>query len=391
MREIRIAVFGALVAACVGSLPIVAFAAVPPLPPSGFTATPLDRMVSLQWSAPSGNPNQLPTSYSLTYSPGGGAAQTYSAITRAATVSGLTNGVLYTFYLTAIGPGGASQPATATATPVGPSPSPSPPPPSPTPTPTPIPTIAPQPTPSPTPQGGIGVDPAAAPATSRVNVFGSGLPPTADLPLLFDGVAFDHAATDASGNLAKSVGIPDTASVGDHLICVDEGAAGKVCANFHVTPPAPSPTPAASPTAASSPSPSPVASPTPIALAVQPPPNSGSSPLGFITRPPFIFFPILLLLAALGWFVYWLWTQRPGPALGEVTVVHKAAPPRTWSQEAPPAVTPPPTGAPAPAPAPPPAIHYETPAGPKAPPPPSLGPGAPSTADVPPDLPEALD
>jgi len=321
VREIRIAVFGALAAIALAILPIPGLAIGPSPKP---TATPAPSPTPAPTPAPTPTSTPLPT-------------------------------------------------PTATPSPI----------------PTPTPTIAPQPTPSPTPQGGIGVDPAAAPAASRVNISGGGLPPNADLPLLFDGVAFDHAATDASGNLAKAVGIPDTAAPGDHLICVDEGAAGKVCAHFNVTAPAASPTPVASPTSAPSPSPSSSASPTPIALAVQTPPSSGSSPLGFITRPPFIFFPILLLLAALGWFVYWLWTQRPGPPLGEVTVVHKAAPPRTWSQEPPPEVTPPPT--PAPAPAPPPAIRYETPAGPPAPPPPSLGPGAPSTADVPPDLPEALD
>jgi hypothetical protein len=110
--------------------------------------------------------------------------------------------------------------------------------------------------------------------------------------------------------------------------------------------------------------------------------------LGTMSQPPFVFFPVVLLLAVLGGLGYWLWARRPGGAeISEVTILHRA--PTLREYESPPAAAPePPALAPAPAPP----IVYESPhSSPAKIESPPRPPAAPSGADVPPDLPEASD
>ena len=230
----------------------------------------------------------------------------------------------------------------------------------------------------PTPQGQISINPASAPPATRVMLSGQGLPANQTLQVVFDGNPLDSLFTDGSGNFAKEIAIPDTATGSGHQICVVEPSQGNVCANFTLQAPQPSPTPQPSP----NPTPSPNPSPEPVSTAGATG-AGGSTPLAALMRPPFVFFPIVLLLAGLAWLAWYLWSMRPVPAIGEVTVLHTAVPARIYE----PAPPPPPAATP---PAPPP-VFYEEPRahGPAPPPPPRAAP--PSGADVPPDLPEASD
>lgn len=231
-----------------------------------------------------------------------------------------------------------------------------------------------------TPQGSLALDPAAAPAGSSVKLSGTGFPAGQSFPVTLDGTEVTQAPADGNGVIAIVLNIPAQTPPGGHVVCVSE-AAGNLCANLTVQP-APSPSPSPSPS--TSPSPSPSTSPTDA----PPPASTGGTGsltlLGTITRPPFVFFPILLLLALVGGIAYLLWSRRPGLEISEVTVQHRA--PTLREYEAPMAPRPEPE-TPAPAP-----IHYES-AEPRLPTPAAEDrpPAPPSGADVPPELPEASD
>jgi hypothetical protein len=237
----------------------------------------------------------------------------------------------------------------------------------------------PTPTPVPTPRGSILLNPGSAPPTVRVNFSGSGLDPNAILAVLFDSTHLVDLNTDASGNFAVQLAVPDTAPPGTHQVCVGE-TNGNVCSAFTVEA-APAGTPTPSPSA--SPSPSPSASPSGSA-ALATPDTGGSSPLSLLTKPPFVFLPIIAAIGLLAFLGLYLWRARPTPPIGEVTILHKAPAPRVYDQDAPPPPAPPPAPPKAP-------IVYESPTAPPSTPPPARPPAPPSGADIPPDLPEASD
>jgi outer membrane protein assembly factor BamB len=91
---------------------------VPPLPPSGLTALAKHQKVLLSWAA---SPSSNVAEVQLRYGPTGGSfgAPVSLGLATAATVTGLTNGVTYTFEIRALDTDGdLSAPATAMATPV---------------------------------------------------------------------------------------------------------------------------------------------------------------------------------------------------------------------------------------------------------------------------------
>jgi len=223
----------------------------------------------------------------------------------------------------------------------------------------------------------IFLNPASAPPSTHVNLSGSNFPPSATLNVLFDGTEISTVKSDAGGSIpVTAIVIPDNAAVASHQVCVEFTQGVNVCAAFTLEPPvSPSPSPAASPSP--SPSASPTSTPAPVATS-----TGGVSPLAVMTRPPFVFLPIVAVVGLILFLSLWAWLSRPGPPLGEVTVHHLAPSPRSYESTplAPPA-------APEPRPEP---IVYESP---ESSPPPSAAPPPPppSGADVPPDLPEASD
>jgi hypothetical protein len=233
------------------------------------------------------------------------------------------------------------------------------------------PTPTPTPTPVLTPRGSIFLNPGSAPATSRVTFSGSGLDASQILAVLFDGNHVGDINTDGSGNFTIQLAVPDTAPPGNHQVCVTESN-GNVCSGFTVeTGAATAPAPSASPSPSPSPS-GPAVAATPDA--------GGSSPLALLIKPPFVFLPIIAAIGLLAFLGLYLWRVRPTAPIGEVTILHKAPPPRVYDQDAPPPPAPP--KAP---------IVYESASGEVPAPPPARPPAPPSGADVPPDLPEASD
>ena len=230
----------------------------------------------------------------------------------------------------------------------------------------------------PTPQGSVLIQPNSAPPSSTVVFSGSGLPANQAFDVLWDGTQLAQVNTDGGGNFTANLAIPDNATGAGHTICVHE-LPGNVCATFTLEA---KPTPAPSPTDTPSPTPSPSPSPAPV-LVAPPAGGGGISLLALLTRPPFVFLPILAVVGLLALLALWLWRARPTPPLGEVTVLHRAPQPREYE----PLAAPPPPAAPPPAP-----IAYESAPGPAwAPPPPVTRPAPPSGADVPPDLPQPTD
>jgi YVTN family beta-propeller protein len=98
--------------------------AVPPDPPLSPTATAGDGAASVRWSAPAPTGTEPILDYTATSAPGGHTCTTPDASTRACTVTGLTNGMTYTFTVTARNAAGSSSPSAPSnpVTPLGPVP-----------------------------------------------------------------------------------------------------------------------------------------------------------------------------------------------------------------------------------------------------------------------------
>lgn len=198
--------------------------------------------------------------------------------------------------------------------------SPTPPPTTPTPAPTP-------PTPTPTPVNAfIGLQPAGGGPATQITVTGSHFLPGEGITLFWDDQSRVAGATvaDGSGNFTKVVVPFSGDKPGGHRLCVTQPPGP--CANFALEGPA-TPTPADSPTPipSPSPSPSPLPSPSPSPSLLPAAPPSG---LDIISRPPFVFVPIVGLLGVLGVLAYWVYraSRRP-PAVPSATVYHRSVRP----------------------------------------------------------------
>jgi len=172
----------------------------------------------------------------------------------------------------------------------------------------------------------IGLAPTAGVSTTKITATGQLFLANEAITLYWD--ASNHVAasvvTDANGSFVKTV----KPFAGDkpkvHKLCAS--VQPKPCANFTLQAP-PTPTPAVTP--------SPDVSPSPAETPQASGPRTGGggnggglSGLDIITRPPFVFLPIIAILGLLGVLVFWaVTTRRRPPAPAAATVVHRATRP----------------------------------------------------------------
>ncbi|HSP09455.1 MAG TPA: hypothetical protein VLU92_07670 [Candidatus Dormibacteraeota bacterium] len=262
--------------------------------------------------------------------------------------------------------------------------------------PTPSPTPTPPPSPSPIPANAfLTLDVATGPVNTDITVSGGAFLASEQMTLYWDPPSTKVAGganADPSGNFTTHVKPFAGDAPGIHHLCAS--VAPFPCANFTLVAATPSPSPSPSPSPDASPSPSPSPSDTPTALSSPTPGAATLSGIDLITRPPFVFIPIIGVLAILASLAYWLFSvfrRPPAPAaLPAAAVVHRATRPDYAAEFG----TPPP--APAPVPPPPSAWDDMATAPPVAPTPPPAAPvepeppvsDLPSAPDGPPDLPE---
>ncbi|MGZ6343618.1 MAG: hypothetical protein ACXWOT_11460 [Candidatus Limnocylindrales bacterium] len=257
---------------------------------------------------------------------------------------------------------------------------------------------SPSPSPSPIPANAfLTLDVATGPASTSITVSGGAFLANEQMTLYWDPPSTKVAGganADASGNFTTHVKPFATDAPGVHHLCAS--VAPFPCANFTLVAATPSPSPSPSPSPDASPSASPSTSPSdsPTGISSPTPVATTLNGIDLITRPPFVFIPIVGVLAILVSLAYWLYSvfrRPPAPAaLPTAAVVHRATRPDYTAEFG----TPPP--APAPEPPPPSAWDDVMPAAqpPAAiPPVPPAEPQAPvsdlpSGPDEPPDLPE---
>jgi Fibronectin type III domain len=372
--------------------------ATPPSRPNNLGATQTGPgQVRIDWTPPTTNGSMADgsaasiTRYNIAVNPGGTAVQV-PATTLTYSKSGLADNITYTFAVSATN----TRPTTGAAAVA----------------------YAPLPT-----GASIGLNPTAGRSTTAITVTGQLFLKNESVTLYWD--LSTHVAasvvTDDTGAFTKVV----KPRAGDlpkvHRLCAN--VQPKPCANFTLQA-APKPTPV-SPSPLESPSPSPTD--TPQASGARPGGGGGINGLDFITKPPFVYLPIIGIIGLVGLLAYWLVSsrRRPMPPASSATVVHRAtrpdymapfptaggAPPApqaapqpsAWDapiQPPPPIQAPPPVQPPAPPPFQPPPTPYTPPpvppqATPPAPPPRTVEwpapPNPPAAPDEPPDLPQPSD
>ena len=369
--------------------------ATPPGPPTNLGATQTaPGQIRLDWTPPTSNGSMPDGStpnidhYDISYSPGG-VSHRVPASTLTYTASGLADNITYTFKVTAT----STRPATSPAATV----------------------YAPLPT-----GASIGLQPTAGGPTASITVTGQLFLKNESITLYWD--TSTHIATsvvsDDTGAFTKVIKPFKGDKPKVHRLCAN--VQPKPCANFTLQGP-PTPTPGVTPPPIETPTPVPTPIDTPQASG--PRTGGGISGLDIITKPPFVFLPIIGIIGLIGLLAYWVLSRgrRPtGPT--SATVVHRAtrpdymapfgaagtppaaaqypAIPSAWDapiQTAPPVQAPPvqPPAAPyAPAPYVPPPVPQPPPA--PAPPPAApprnvewpAPPSPPAAPDEPPDLPQ---
>ncbi len=378
--------------------------ATPPGRPTNLGATDLGSgQIRLDWTPPTNNGSMADgstagiTRYNITVNPGGTKA-VVPGTTLTYTASGLAANLTYTFSVSATN----SRPTTGAAAVVY----------------APVPTGA-----------SIGLNPTAGRSTTAITVTGELFLKNQSVTLYWD--LSTHVAaklvTDDAGAFTKVVK-PRTGDVPKvHKLCANV-LPKPACATFTLQA-APKPTPA-SPSPSDVPSPSPTDTPQASGTRLGGG-GGGISGLDIITRPPFVFLPIIAIIGILGVLVYWLLSRRRQlPPASAATVVHRATRPdymAPFPTAGGPPVAPPPPAQPSAWDAPiqslppvqpyvPPAVQPQPPAAPYAPtpyvpppvppqaPPPAAPPAAPprtvewpapqnppAAPDEPPDLPQPSD
>jgi hypothetical protein len=184
------------------------------------------------------------------------------------------------------------------------------------------PSPSPSPSPSPTLTPSINLNPPAGAPGTTVNVTGTQLPANQAFSVIWDNNrsrVLGSGKADGSGNFTTNVQVPDD-KVGGHGICLTQPA--NVCAAFTVQP-KPTPSPSPSPTPTPTPRPSPSRSPSPSPLPPAANQTAQVNGLTLLFQPPFVFFPLLVLLALVVGFGIWVRTLfKPREPELEASVSH---------------------------------------------------------------------
>ncbi|HYM96792.1 MAG TPA: hypothetical protein VET26_05810 [Candidatus Sulfotelmatobacter sp.] len=234
----------------------------------------------------------------------------------------------------------------------------------------------------------------AGPAGTTITVNGGSFLPNEQTTLYWDPPSTKvagSATADGSGNFSTHVKPFAGDALGVHRLCAS--VPPSPCANFTLEAAVPTPSPSPSPSPDTSPSPSPSAATSPTPLESPTPAAATLNGFDVISRPPFVFLPIVGAMAILISIAYWILSivRRPRPvAMPTAAVVHRASrPDYTAAFGAPPP--------PAPAAAPPPSAWADVlptgipPSTPPAAEPEAASPELPPAPDEPPDLPEPVE
>jgi nitrate reductase NapE component len=225
-------------------------------------------------------------------------------------------------------------------------------------TPTPTPTHAPTPSPTPDSSGQLSLSPSLGAAGTTITVQGTSFRPGEQITLYWDSPSTPLGPVTADGQGALKVDVKAPAGdLGQHSVCAVEP--NQVCAIFKLeAAPTPTPTPSPSDTPTPGAAATPAASAQPTVLPDAPAGSSHPSAVSSLLSPPFVIFPILVVLALVGGCAYWIWLgshsrRRPVPATVTHRSVHPMTPPALPVQpgpltavQAPPAPPSPPTSAP---------------------------------------------
>ena len=275
--------------------------ATPPGRPTNLGATDLGSgQIRLDWTPPTDNGSMADgstpdiTRYNITVNPGGASTQV-PGNTLTKTVSGLADNITYTFAVSATN----TRPVTGAAAVVY----------------------------APLPAGAtIGLQPTAGGANTSITVTGQLFLKNETMTLYWD--LSTHVATtvvtDDTGAFTKVI----KPFAGDkpkvHRLCAN--VQPRPCASFTLQG-APTPTPGVTPSPIDTSSPTPGPTETPQASGVRSG-GGGISGLDIITRPPFVFLPIIAIIGILGVLAYWLLSRRRQmPPASSATVMHRATRP----------------------------------------------------------------
>src|SRR5487761_62298 len=275
--------------------------ATPPGRPNNLGATQIGSgQIRLDWtppttngSMPDGSTAQI-TRYNITVNPGGTRA-VVPATTLTYTASGLADNVTYTFTVSATN----TRPTTGAAATV----------------------YAPLPT-----GASLGLQPTAGVSNTAITVTGQLFLKNESITLYWDFTT--HVAgsvvSDDTGSFTKDVKPLPGDKPKVHKLCAS--VQPHPCATFSLQAP-PTPTPKVSPSPVDTSTPTPTSTGTPQVSGARPG-GGGISGLDIITRPPFVFLPIIAIIGILGVLAYWLLSRRRQlPPASAATVTHLATRP----------------------------------------------------------------